>query len=608
MTELENKLKQLPDKSGVYLMKDAEGKIIYVGKAKVLKNRVKQYFTGVQKYVKVAAMVENIADLEYIICDTEMEALILECNLIKKYRPYYNILLKDDKHFPYVRIDLNEPYPRVTVVRKVKNDGAKYFGPYIAAHTIRDVLDSIYKIYPLRSCKKDIVRAIERKERPCLNLEMKRCIGPCTGLVSEAEYGQLVGEVIAMLGVRQNKLKAALRAEMQEASDSMNYERAAVLRDKLRLIKQISSKQKAGMPNLKDKDVFGVYNGENTAVAQSFLVRDGKLEHAEKYYFEYAGEEEGEILSAFLKQYYMDSLAIPKHIYISAELPDREPMEKWLSDKKGSHVEIILPVRGDNKKLAVLAQKNARDAVKLKEGLNAKKQRALKNLAQAIGLESDLSRIECYDISNTQGTDSVASMVVFEGGLPSRKLYRRFKIKTVEGSNDFASLQEAVTRRLLRGLDGDAGFIPLPDLIVVDGGKGQLSSVMDALASLGAEEIPLISLAKREEEIFVPGSSESILLKNMSPEFRLITSLRDEAHRFAITYHRHLRENRQRISELDIIPGVGDARKKALLKAFSGLDRIKKATLEELQASPGMTKPVAQNIYQHFHSDMTIDL
>ncbi len=600
--QLENKLKQLPDKSGVYLMKDAGGTIIYVGKAKVLKNRVKQYFTGVQKYAKVAMMVENIADLEYIICDTELEALILECNLIKKYRPYYNILLKDDKHFPYVRIDPKEPYPRVTVVRKVKNDGAKYFGPYIAAHTIRDVLDSIYKIYPLRSCKKDIPRAIERKERPCLNLEMKRCIGPCTGLISEEEYGRLVAEVAAMLGAKQNQLKANLKARMQEASDCLDYEQAAMLRDKLRLIDKISGKQKAGMPNLKDKDMFGVWMGESIAVAQAFLVRDGKLEHAEKYYFDYAGEEEGEILSSFLKQYYMDSLAIPKHVYISADLPDREAMEKWLSDKKGSKVEITLPARGDNKKLAVLAQKNARDAVKLKEGLAAKKQRALYNLAQAIGIDSSLTRIECYDISNTQGTDSVASMVVFEDGVPSRKLYRRFKIKTVEGSNDFASLQEAVTRRLLRGMNGDVGFIPLPDLIVVDGGKGQLGAVVDALASLGAEELPLISLAKREEEIFVPGSSESILLKNMSPEFRLITSLRDEAHRFAITYHRRLREKRQRLSELDNVPGVGEARKKALLKAFPGLEAIKKATVEELLSAPGVTKTTAQNIYDYFRN------
>jgi excinuclease ABC subunit C len=602
MSELENKLKQLPDKSGVYLMKDSEGKIIYVGKAKVLKNRVKQYFTGVQKYAKVALMVSNIADLEYIICDTEMEALVLECNLIKKYRPYYNILLKDDKHFPYVRIDLAEPFPRVTVVRRVKNDGAKYFGPYIAAHTIRDVLDSIYKIYPLRSCKKDIPRAIEKKERPCLNYEMKRCVGPCTGTISEAEYGKMVGEVIAMLGAKQNRLKSKLKAEMLEASDDQNYEKAAMLRDKIKLIDQISGKQKAGFPNLNDKDVFGVWAGENIAAAQSFLVRNGKLEHAEKFYFEYAGEEDGEILSSFLKQYYMDSFAIPKHIYVSSELPDREPMEKWLSEKKGSKVEIILPSRGDNKKLAELARKNARDAVKLKEGLNAKKQRALNNLAAAIGLAAELKRIECYDISNTQGTDSVASMVVFEEGVPSRKQYRRFKIKTVEGSNDFASMQEAVTRRLLRGLNGDAGFVPLPDLIVVDGGKGQLSSAVDALASLGLEDLPLISLAKREEEIFVPGSSDSILLKKMSPEFRLITSLRDEAHRFAITYHRKLREARQKKSELDEIPGIGPARKKALLKAFSGLEKIKEASIREMQSAPGIGEAFAQSVYEHFHS------
>ncbi len=601
MNELQNKLKQLPEKNGVYMMKDAEGKVIYVGKAKVLKNRVKQYFTGTQKYSKVAAMVENVADLEYIICDTELEALILECNLIKQYRPYYNILLKDDKHYPYVRIDLAEPYPRLAIVRKVKNDGAKYFGPYIAAHTIRDVLDSVYKIYPLRSCKKDIQRMIQKKERPCLNLDMKRCIGPCSGNISESEYRKMVEEVISMLGAKQNKLKSTLKAEMQQASLNQNYERAAIIRDKIQLIEKISSRQKAGFPNLRDKDVFGVFCGENIAAVQTFLVRDGKLSYAEKYYFEYTGETEGEVLSAFLKQYYMDNPAIPKNIYISDSLPDQDSMEQWLFGIKDSKVKLIRPVRGDNKKLSILAQKNAADAVKLKEGLSAKKKRALANLASAIRVDHELNRIECYDISNIQGTDSVASMVVFEGGTPRRKLYRRFKIKTVQGSNDFASLQEAVTRRLLRGLSGDTGFTPLPDLIVVDGGKGQLSSVMDALYSLGAEEIPLISLAKREEEIFIPGKNESTLLKNNSPEFRLITSLRDEAHRFAITYHRRLRENRQKLSEIDKIPGVGAARKKALLKKFSGIRQIKNAKIEELESVHGISRSLAQTIFNYFH-------
>lgn len=602
MNELQNKLKQLPEKNGVYLMKDADGKVIYVGKAKILKNRVKQYFTGTHKYSKVAALVENIADLEYIICDTELEALILECNLIKQYRPYYNILLKDDKHYPYVRIDLSEPYPRLTIVRKVKNDGAKYFGPYIAAHTIRDVLDSIYKIYPLRSCKKDIPRMIQKKERPCLNLDMKRCVGPCTGNISESEYRKMVEEVILMLGARQNRLKSTLTAEMQQASRDQNYEKAAVLRDKIQLIEKISSRQKAGFPNLKDKDVFGVFCGENVAAVQTFLVRDGKLSYAEKYYFDYRGETEGEVLSAFLKQYYMDNPAVPKNIYISDTLPDHDLMEQWLFGIKDGKVKIVRPLRGDNKKLTVLAQKNAADAIKLKEGLNAKKKRALASLASAIGVEHELRRIECYDISNTQGTDSVASMVVFEDGTPRRKLYRRFKIKTVQGSNDFASLQEAITRRLIRGFSGDAGFTPLPDLIVVDGGKGQLSSAMDALYSLGAEDISLISLAKREEEIFLPKKNESVLLKNNSPEFRLITSLRDEAHRFAITYHRRLRENRQKLSEIDKIPGIGAMRKKALLKKFSGMRQIKNAKIEELEAVHGISRSLAQNIYHYFHS------
>lgn len=603
MSELENKLKQLPEKSGVYMMKDADGKVIYVGKAKVLKNRVRQYFTNIQKYSKVAAMVENIADLEYIICDNELEALILESNLIKQYRPYYNILLKDDKHYPYVRIDLSEPYPRITIVRKVKNDGAKYFGPYIAAHTIRDVLDSIYKIYPLRSCKNDIPKMIRKKERHCLNLEMKRCIGPCTGKVSESEYGKMVEEVMAMLGSKQNRLKATLKDAMQQASTDQNYERATVLRDKIRLIEQISSHQKAGFPNLKDKDVFGIYCGEETAVVQAFLIRDGKLSYAEKYYLDNIGEAEGELLSSFLMQYYMENPALPKHVYVSADLPDRGAMGEWLSELKKSKVEVFCPTRGDNKKLSVLARKNAMDAVKIKEGMSVKKKKALASLAEAIGIEQMPDRIECYDISNTQGTDSVASMVVFEDGMPAKKSYRRFRIKTVQGSNDFASLQEAVTRRLLKGLSGDAGFTPLPDLIVVDGGKGQLSSVMDALYSLGVEDIPAISLAKREEEIFIPGKSDSILLKNNSPAFRMITSLRNEAHRFAISYHRRLRENRQKISEIDSIPGIGKARKKALMEKLPGLARIKSASIEELESVQGISPTLAKAIYNHFHTE-----
>ncbi|MEG1393576.1 MAG: excinuclease ABC subunit UvrC [Christensenellaceae bacterium] len=602
--ELEKKIKNLPNQPGVYIMRDKDTKVIYVGKARVLKNRVSQYFRKeAQKYAKVAAMVSNIADFEYIITDTELEALILECNLIKKFKPYYNILLKDDKHFPYVRIDLNEPFPRVTVVRSVSDDGAKYFGPFIAAHVIRDVLDHVYRLYPLRSCSKDILRMIERGERPCLNYEMGRCIGPCTGKVSQKEYDVLVKEVMSVISGDKSKLKKALTQKMLAASEHLNFEQAAQLRDKIALVERIKEKQRAGFPNLDDKDIFAVSVGKSVSVVQSFLFRDGKLNYAQKFYFPYEKEPESEIMSSFLQQYYADKSGIPKKIYTLPKPDEAELLMQWLSEKRGAKVQIIEGVRGDNKKLAELAQKNAADAVKIKEGMQKQRDAAAGNLAAALGLTNTLQRIECYDISNTQGTDNVSSMVVFTDGKPDKKSYRTFKIKTFEGANDFASMNETLSRRLMRGVQGDKGFLPMPDLIIIDGGKGQLSFARDALFSLGCEDIPIVSLAKKQEEIFVPEQEGSILLKVGSPEYRLVTSIRDEAHRFAVTYHRKLREKRHQTSELDRIDGIGDTRKRALLKYFGSMKRIKEATLEDLQSVKGVPKNVAQVVYDFFHEN-----
>ena len=600
--KVKDKVKELPDSPGVYIMKDKKGNVIYVGKARVLKNRARQYFTNENQLPKVAAMVSNIEDFEYIITDTEMEALILEANLIKQYRPYYNILLKDDKQYPYIKIDLKEPYPRVDVVRKVEKDGAKYFGPFIAAHVIRDVLDHIGKLYPLRTCKKDIPKAIKKHERPCLNYEMGRCIGPCTGKVSEEEYDKILKEIIAIITGDKGKLKKELTKQMEEAAEELNFEAAANLRDKIVFLDRLSEKQRAGFPNLNDKDVFAIECGLETAVVQSFLFRSGKLNYAHKYYFDYTGESKAEIMSNFLTQYYAYKSGIPKHIYVSDLPEDSALIQQWLTDKKESGVKIISAQKGDNKKLQDLAAKNARDAVKLKEGREKQKKAASGNLAKALGLPENIRRIECYDISNTQGTDNVASMVVFEDGKPAKKAYRRFKIKTFEGANDFAAMEETLTRRLLRGLSGDEGFSDIPDLIIVDGGKGQLSSAFDALASVGCENIPLVSLAKKEEEIFVPGESESIKLTPGSPEFRLVTSIRDEAHRFAITYHRKLREKRIHSSELDSVPGVGEVRKKTLLKHFGSLKNLKAASVKDIEETDGIPKTLAPVIYDALHS------
>lgn len=601
---LQKKIKNLPKSPGVYIMRDKDAKVIYVGKARILKNRVSQYFRKeAQKYAKVAAMVSHIADFEYIITDTELEALILECNLIKKYRPYYNILLKDDKHFPYIRVDMNEPFPRLTVVRKVKDDGAKYYGPFIAAHVIRDVLDQIYRLYPLRSCKNDIPRMIARGERPCLNYEMGRCIGPCTGKVSAEEYDALIKEAVSVVSGTNQAIRKELLRRMNEASESMNFEQAALLRDRIALIDRLREKQRAGFPNLNDKDVFGIDKGLKTAVVQAFLFRDGKLSYAQKYYFDYEGEPLEEMMREFLQQYYAEKSGVPKHIYTLPLPDDAALLEEWLSEKRGSKVEIKEAVRGDNRKLAELARKNAHDAIKIKEGMQAQREAAAGNLAAAIGLDEAPGRIECYDISNTQGTDNVASMVVFTDGKPDRKKYRRFRIKSFEGADDFASLNEALTRRLMRGLKGDEGFLPMPDLLIIDGGKGQLHAAQDALFSLGCEDIPIVSLAKKQEEIFIPGREESVLLKVGSPEFRLVTGIRDEAHHFAITYHRSLREKRHHTGELDKIEGVGANRKRALIKTFGSVKNVKAATLEELKTVKGVPESVAQAVYEHFHPE-----
>ncbi len=597
--KIKEKIKNLPEQPGVYIMRDAEGKVIYVGKARVLKNRVKQYFvTKHHQYHKVTAMVANVDDFEYIITDTELEALILECNLIKRYYPYYNILLKDDKQFPYVRIDVTEDYPSVSVVRNVAEDKAKYFGPFIAAHIIKDILDNIYKIYPLRDCKKDIEGAIRRGERPCINYAMGRCIGPCTGKVTKAEYAELVAEVMNMISGNKNTLKKDLTVKMQLASQKEEYEKAALYRDKIQLVNRLEEKQKAGFPNLTDKDIFAAETGEKFSVVQAFLFRDGKLNYAKKYYFDYDEESKEEIMEEFLKQYYANKTGIPKQIYTSPCPKEHALMEEWLSTVKGSKVTITEAQRGDNKKLLDLASKNAKDAIKLKEGAEKLKEVAVKNLADALNLQRELKRIECYDISNIQGTDNVSAMVVFSDGKPDKKQYRKYKIKTVEGADDFASMNETLTRRLLRGLrEGSA----MPDLIIIDGGKGQLNSACDALISLGCEDIPIVSLAKKQEEIFMPNKSESIMLKVGSPEYRLVTAIRDETHRFAVTFHRQQREKRQTKSELDSIQGIGEARKKALMKHFSNLKNIKNASVEELSKVSGISPQLAQHIYDVLH-------
>ena len=605
MDEIREKLKTLPKTPGVYLMKNADGRVIYVGKAVALKNRVSSYFQNTRKDLKTAAMVAEVVDFDYILTETEIEALILECNMIKRYAPYYNILLRDDKHYPYIRIDFNETFPGVCVTRRVKNDGAKYYGPYIAAHVITDLLDTVTKMFPIRMCRKELTA--DKKTRPCLNYELGRCLAPCAGKVSEYEYKRMIGEVADFLSGRYKGLEKQMEKDMASASENMEYEKAAVLRDRLKDLRRVFEKQKAGFPDLNDKDVFAVYGQDGEAVVQGLFVRKGELNHTERFFLKSAGEPDERVISSLLKQYYSEVAGIAKQIYLNAEPDEKELIEQWLTQKRGSKVMLHVPEKGANRKLVDMAVANAKEALTRRQSRIRREYEAttgaLFELREILGLKNDIGRMECYDISNTQGTDSVASMVVFTDGRPDKKEYRRFKIKTVEGADDFASMNEVLTRRFKRALQRAEGFDALPSLIVVDGGKGQLSSAYDALASLGLEDLPLISLAKREEEIFVVGQSAPVILEKDSRALKLLIRLRDEAHRFAITYHRGIRLKKVEDSALLKIPYVGPARVKALLQHFETVGDIKSAAFEEIIGVPGMDARSARAVVDYFESD-----
>lgn len=604
MDKIREKLKTLPKTPGVYLMKNAEGKIIYVGKALALKNRVSSYFQNGKKDKKTAALVSEIVDFDYILTDTEIEALILESNMIKRYDPYFNIMLRDDKHHPYIRINFNEKFPRVTVTRRVENDGAKYYGPYIASHILHDLLDTLTKTFPVRTCKKD---DFKKPTRPCINYEMGRCLAPCAGKVTEYEYKLMVSEIADFLAGKYKGLEKQLKEDMAKASENMEYEKAAMIRDRINSFHKLFEKQKAGFPDLNDKDVFAIYKQGEEAVVQGMFVRKGELNHTERFFIDCAGERSANVLSHMLKQYYSSVSGIAKQIYVNEEPSEKELIAQWLTEVRGSKVIVHVPEKGANKKLTNMAYGNAKEA--LTRRLNRIKREhdktigALTQLKQALGFETAIDRMECYDISNTGGTDSVGSMVVFKGGKPSKKDYRRFKIKTVEGADDFASMNEVLTRRLKRALKGSDGFSEFPSLIVVDGGKGQLSSAYDALISLGLEDLPLISLAKKEEEVFVVGKSDPIVLERESHALYLLTRIRDEAHRFAITYHRGLRLSKVEDSVLLKIPHVGQTRAKALLSHFDTIGDIAAATFDDIVDVPGMDIRSATAVVNYFETE-----
>lgn len=590
----------LPDKPGVYLMHDKDGKVIYVGKAVVLKNRVRSYFRNLASHTpKVRAMVAKIADIETIVTSSEVEALILECNLIKKYRPRYNIMLKDDKSYPYLKVTLNEEFPRLYVTRRQMRDGAKYYGPYADAGAMHATVKLLRSMFPLRTCR------TMNAERPCLNYHIKRCLAPCAGLVSKEEYGNMIKSVCMVLDGRTAELERDLKRRMQEAADNYAFEEAARLRDQLQAVMRLNEQQKAVTGQDSDMDIIGFAKDMTGICIQIFFVRKGKLLGRDNFFLQDDGESEQEVITAFVKQYYNEASYIPREIALSV-LPDAEEqavIEQWLAEKAQRKAELVRPQRGVKKDLLQLANDNA---VKLLEERLRKGQLSLKNdvqaaeeLQQALGLPNPLERMDCFDISHTQGSETVASMVVFRNGSISKKDYRRYKIVSAEGKpDDFKSMQEVVYRRY-------KDYEDLPSLVVIDGGKGQLSSALEVIRGLGLHDLPVIGLAKREEEIFKEGQSESILLDRDSAALHLIQRIRDEAHRFAITYHRKLRGKRNLVSVLDHVEGIGSKRRQELWKAFKTLDEMKAASVEELVAVESMNYAAAQKLYDFFRLELS---
>ena len=596
---IKNALAVLPDKPGVYLMHDAEGKVIYVGKAVVLKNRVRSYFRNLASHTpKVKAMVAKIAEIETIVTSSEVEALILECNLIKKYRPRYNISLKDDKTYPYLKVTLQEDFPRLYMTRRLLRDGSKYYGPYADAGAMHATVKLLRSMFPLRTCRK------MNPDRPCLNYHIKRCLAPCAGYVSKEEYGQMIKSVCMVLDGRTTELERDLKQRMQAAAEDYAFEEAARLRDQLQAVERLNESQKAVTNNGGDMDIIGFAQDMTGNCLQIFFVRKGKLIGRDNFFLQDGGEAQQEVLTAFIKQYYNDATFIPREIVLP-QLPEAEEqqlIEAWLCGKAERKVELFVPQRGVKRELLQLANDNALKLLseRLRKGSLSLKndEQAAEELQQALGLEHSLERMDCFDISHTQGSETVASMVVFRKGSISKKDYRKYKIVSAEGKpDDFKSMQEVVYRRY-------KDYEDLPNLVVIDGGKGQLSSALEVIRGLGLADLPVVGLAKREEEIFIPHQSTSILLDRDSAALHLIQRIRDEAHRFAITFHRKLRGKRNLVSVLDHVEGIGPKRRQALWKAFKTLEAMKAASVEELAAVEGMNTAVAQTLYDFFRLDL----
>ncbi len=615
LPEIQAQLKTLPNKAGCYLMKDADGKVIYVGKAINLRSRVRSYFhSAAQQDNKTRVLVSHIHDIEWIIVASELEALILEMNLIKKHRPRYNVRLKDDKRYPYIKVHLADAFPKVTVTRNMQPDGSRYFGPYTSVWAVHKTLDVLRRIFPYLTCDREITG---QDERACLYYDIKLCNAPCIGKIGQADYRQMIADLCDFLNGRTEPVVQRLQAEMAQAADELRFEKAAGLRDQLEAIRTIVERQRVVSNDYADSDVIAMARSEREACVQVFFIRNGKLIGREYFMMENTAETpDADVLAEFIKQFYDQAASVPEEVLLPHEVEEAQVIRQWLSKQRGNGgVEIKVPRRGQKRDLIQMAAENASEtlnALQTQWKADAHRQtEALTEIHDALELPRAPERIECYDISNTQGTAAVGSMVVFERGVANNRLYRRVNIKSVQGPDDFASMQEVLTRRFRRwqaaqedaalpGAKPDAAFGGLPDLLIVDGGKGQLGRAVAVLNEFGLlERVPVASLAKQSEEIFLPGREQGILLPRNSQGLFLLQRIRDEAHRFAITAHRARRTKSGVASRLDEVPGIGPKRRRALFKAFGSIEAMREASLEQLTAVEGVTLALAEQLKAH---------
>ncbi len=604
VTELGKNLGNIPTSPGVYVMKSKSGEVIYVGKAKDLRARLRAYFRNGDSRYSVKFLMKRVADIDFIVTNNEKEALLLENTLIKQHKPRYNIRLKDDKTYVSLRLDPREDFSRLTIVRRFKRDGALYFGPYSSAAAVRDTLRSIQEVFPIRRCSS---AAFKNRDRPCLNHQIGRCTGPCCGMISKEEYHRLIEEVIMFLKGRNDDLVRQLKERMQEAAAKLSFEAAARIRDRLCSVERTLEKQQAVTAASIDQDVFGMYSDDAEAQIQVLFIRDGKLIDTGSYTFRRKRMQVSELFSSFVKQFYSAERFVPKEVLTPMGVEDAQLLEELLTERRGQKVTIHSPRRGEKLRLVQMASKNAENFLQTRRGAAQSESSAAEELSKKLKLREVPTRIECVDISNIGGTDAVGAIVVFDGGRPDKGRYRRYRIKTVSGADDYAMMEEVLTRRYKRALKENG----LPHLLVVDGGKGQLNVALEVLRRLGVTGLNVVALAKpaREGErdrVFLPARKNPVVLPASSGALHLLQRIRDEAHRFAITYHKKLRKKSRLRSALSDIPGVGEKRRKALLTYFGSIDRVKEASVEELAAVPAIPGSVANRVYIYLHQDRVL--